>query len=219
MPPELLPTSGSGLIMYMLKSLRDQMGGGKDRDLIDKQHVLILNLIQRQSECDFLRGSMRNGLIDGMKCQSSEQKGNLFRLLCVAHTTNGSRVIKRSIKYSDTKWKQYIEFLKLYLCMEEWFHDSNNKLEVINAQPQIAKVLQSLQHIFQEIQTSMDTIFQRCLELLKCRSMCRNLEVDLTFMADLENQHTSNLLKYQDREHSKESVSLHSRLDFNTTTC
>ncbi len=35
MPPELLHTSGSGLIMYMFESLRDQMGGGKDRDLID----------------------------------------------------------------------------------------------------------------------------------------------------------------------------------------
>ncbi len=32
--------------------------------------------------------------------------------------------------------------------MEEWFHDSNNKLEVINARPQIAKVLQSLQLFF-----------------------------------------------------------------------
>jgi hypothetical protein len=39
------------------------------------------------------------------------------------------------------------------------------------------------------------------------------------FKLDLENQHTSNLLKYQDKEHSKESVSLHSRLHFNTTTC
>jgi hypothetical protein len=143
MPPELLHTSGSGLIMYMFESLRDQMGGGKDRDLIDKQHVLISNLIKRQSECDFPRGSMRNRLIDGTKCQYSEQKGYLFRLLCIAHTTNGSRVIKRSLKYSDTKWKQYIEFLKLNLCMEEWFHDSNNKLEVINTRPQIAKVLQS----------------------------------------------------------------------------
>jgi hypothetical protein len=35
MPPELLHTSASGLIMYMFESLRDQMGGGKDRDLID----------------------------------------------------------------------------------------------------------------------------------------------------------------------------------------
>jgi hypothetical protein len=83
----------------------------------------------------------RNGLIDGTTCQSSEWKGNLFQLLCIARTTNGSRVIKRSLKYSDTKWKQYIEFFKLYLCMEAWFHDSNNKLEVINKQPQIAKAL------------------------------------------------------------------------------
>jgi hypothetical protein len=36
MPPELLHTSGGGLIMYMFESLRDQMGGGKDRDLIDQ---------------------------------------------------------------------------------------------------------------------------------------------------------------------------------------
>jgi hypothetical protein len=46
---------------------------------------------------------MRNVLIDGTKCQSSEQKGNLFRLLCIAHTINGSRVMKRSLKYSDAK--------------------------------------------------------------------------------------------------------------------
>jgi hypothetical protein len=151
----------------MFESLRGQMGGGKDRE----QHILISNLIKRQSERDFPQGSMRNGLIDGTKCQSSEQKGNLFRLLCIAYTTNGSRVMKRSLKYSDAKWKQYIEFLKLYLCMEECFHDSNNKLEVINTQPQISKVLRSLQHFFQEIQTPMDTIFQRCMELLNCRSI------------------------------------------------
>ncbi len=124
------------------------MGGGKGRDFIDKQHIQISNLIKRQNEQYFLRGSMKNGLIDGTKCQPSEQKGNLFWLLCIAHTTNGSRVIKRSLKYLGTKWKQYIKFLKLYLCMEEWFHDSNNILEVINAQPQIAKVLWSLQQTF-----------------------------------------------------------------------
>jgi hypothetical protein len=48
-PPELLHTSGSGLIMYLFESLRDQMGCAKDRALIDKQHVLISNLIKRQS--------------------------------------------------------------------------------------------------------------------------------------------------------------------------
>jgi hypothetical protein len=170
MPPELLHTSGSGLIMYMFESLRDHMGGGKDRDIIDRQHILISNLIKRQSEHDFPRGSMRNGLIDGSKCQSSERKGNLFRLLYIARTTNGSRIIKRSLKYSDTKWKQYIKFLKLYLSMEEWFHDSNNKVEVINAQPQIAKVLQSLQHFFQR---NTNTNGYNLLKMhgIKCRSI------------------------------------------------
>jgi hypothetical protein len=32
--------------------------------------------------------------------------------------------------------------------MEEWFHDSNNKVEVINAGPQIAKLLRSLKQFF-----------------------------------------------------------------------
>jgi hypothetical protein len=77
------------------------MGLGKDSDLIDRQHILISNLIKRQSECDFPQGSMRNGLIDGAKCQSSKQKRNLFRLLCIAHTTNGSHVMKRSLKCSN----------------------------------------------------------------------------------------------------------------------
>jgi hypothetical protein len=69
MPSELLHTSGSGLIMYMFESHRDQMGGGKDRDLIDKQHTQISNLTERD---DFPRGSMRNRLIYGTICQSSE---------------------------------------------------------------------------------------------------------------------------------------------------
>ncbi len=78
MLPELLHTSGSGLIMYMFESLRDQMGCENDREFIDKQHIQISSLIKRQSEQDFPRGSMRNVLFVGTKCQSSEQKGNLF---------------------------------------------------------------------------------------------------------------------------------------------
>jgi hypothetical protein len=62
---------------------------------------------------------MRNGLIDGTKCHSSERKGNLFCLHCIASTTNGSAVMKRSLKLSEERWKKFIDFLKLYLGMEE----------------------------------------------------------------------------------------------------
>ena len=148
MPPELLHTSGSGLIMYMFESLRMQIGGGKDRDFLDKQHVLISNLLKRQSERDLPRGSMRNGLIDGTKCQSSERKGNLFRLMCIAFTTKGRNVLQRSLNLSDIRWKQFIMFLKMYMAMEEWFHDCNDKEEVKKSRVEIAKVLSSLQRFF-----------------------------------------------------------------------
>jgi hypothetical protein len=78
MPPELFHTSGSGLIMYMFELLRTQLGEGKDREEVDHLHVVLSNLRKRQSERNFPRGSVRNGLIDGTKCQSSKRKGNLF---------------------------------------------------------------------------------------------------------------------------------------------
>mgnify|MGYP000371154230 CR=1 FL=1 len=63
-----------------------------------------------QSKRDFPQDSMRNGLIDGTKCQSSERKGNLFQLLCIASTTGGSAVMKRSLKLSEKRWKKFVDF-------------------------------------------------------------------------------------------------------------
>jgi hypothetical protein len=94
MPPELLHTLGSGLIMNMFESLRHHLGGGIDQDYIDQEHIVVSNIIQRQSEHDFSCGSMRNGLIDGTKIQSSERKGNVFRFLCIAHRTKAKTILK-----------------------------------------------------------------------------------------------------------------------------
>jgi len=44
--------------------------------------------------------------------------------------------------------KKFIEFLKLYLSMEEWFHGANDKNEVRCAREKIAYVLQSLEQFF-----------------------------------------------------------------------
>jgi hypothetical protein len=62
----------------MFESLRYQLGGGKDCDYINWEQVVVSNIIKHQSEHDFTQGSMCNGLIDGTKCQSLEQKVNLF---------------------------------------------------------------------------------------------------------------------------------------------
>jgi hypothetical protein len=65
----------------------------------------------------------------------------------------------------------YIKFLKQYLCMEGWYHDSNNKVEVINALPLIEKVLQLSQQFFPRNTNTNGYIFQKCMELLKGRSI------------------------------------------------
>jgi hypothetical protein len=97
--------------------------------------------IKNQSERDFPRGAMRNGLIDSTKCQSEERKGNLFLLLCIANTTHGSEKLQNGLGYSNAKWHKWLKFIKLYLSMEEWFHDCNDKEEVNNARSRVEEPL------------------------------------------------------------------------------
>lgn len=122
-------------------------GAGIGRDDLDRQHVRMMQSIQRQSERDFPRGATRNGIVDGTKCQASERRGNLFSLTCIAHTHDGL-ILKEEMKLSDDKWRSLKLFLRQYLAMEEWFHSDNNKLEVQNARRKIAKVLKMLQELF-----------------------------------------------------------------------
>ena len=170
MPLELLHTSGSGLIMYMFASLCDQLGAGKGREIIDQQHLLVSKLIQHQSKPDFPRRSTRNGLIDGTKCQSSERKGNLFRLLIIACRTSGRKTLQDGLCLNDDQWKQFIYFLKMYPGMEAWFHDINDKVEVNNARPTIATVLTLFKNIFHVMEiTQMDTSCPKCMVQQKCK--------------------------------------------------
>jgi len=148
MPPKTLHTSGSGIIKNIFESLQLQIGGGRVRDDIDRLHVRVYMCIKRQSERDFPRGSLRNGIIDSTKCQSEERKGNLFLLLCIANTNVGSRKLQDVLGHRQSKWKKWIEFIKLYLSMEEWFNDCNEKEEVNHARPLIAKVLKLLKWLF-----------------------------------------------------------------------
>jgi hypothetical protein len=60
----------------------------------------------------------------------------------------GSEILLKGLQYSQYKWVKWLKFLKLYLSMEEWFHDSNNKVEVNNAKPLIGEILQTLHTFF-----------------------------------------------------------------------
>ncbi len=136
----------------MFESLRYHLGGGVDCDYNDQEHVAVNNMIKRQSKCDFPLGLMQNGLIDGTKCQSSERKGNLFQLLCIAHRTKTRLVLQTALGLSDIKSRKFIHFLKSYFAMEELIHNSNNKDEVNSSREEISKVLTSLQKFFPRLE-------------------------------------------------------------------
>ncbi len=88
---------------------------------------------------------MQNGLIDRTKCQSSERKGNLFRLLCIAHRTTSRHVLQQVLQLNVCQWTNFVQFIKLYLALEEWFHDVSDKDKVWIARGKISQILGSLQ--------------------------------------------------------------------------
>ena len=124
------------------------MGEGVCRDLLDKLHFRMFYRMKRQSERDMPRGSIRNGLIDTTRCQSSERKGNFFLLMCIAHTTAGSALLKDKLGYNNRRWNEWLTFVQLYLSMEEWFHDSRPKEEVRNSRVAICVVIEMMQELF-----------------------------------------------------------------------
>ena len=117
----------------------------------------VSNDFMRQSERDFPRGSIRNGIIDGTKIQSSERRGNLLRLLCISYTTEGMNSLH------DDVWERIIDedngttinlrhpwrhFLKMYLSFEEWLHDNNPIPEVDRSRPVIVHLPRELKLLF-----------------------------------------------------------------------
>ena len=106
----------------MFKSLKKKYGKGKEgtnhREDLDKLHQRLNALIKRQSERDFPRGLEHNGIIDRTKCRSTERVGNLFGLLCLAHTIAGKKALNYVWKKIGTNAKQFCNFIMLYLAME-----------------------------------------------------------------------------------------------------
>ncbi len=152
MPPELLHTSGSGLIKYKFESVNNMFGESKPakraRTTLDKLHQQINADIAHSSDRDFPRGSVRNGIVDGTKCQSEERVGNLFRMLCMAHTKKGRDALKMIWDKYDIDRNEWCDYIKDYLSMEQWFHASNPKEEVRRSRRRIGMILRKMQRLF-----------------------------------------------------------------------
>jgi hypothetical protein len=70
----------------------------KDKESFDDSHRCLVRDAEQQSERDFPRMSILNGITDGTKMCGSKQVGNCFVLLCVMHTHSGQKLMWKEMK-------------------------------------------------------------------------------------------------------------------------
>ncbi len=95
-PAEMLHVSGTGLLRHMLVVLIIWLEAPiqkKDKESFDDLHPYLVRDAEEQSEKDFPRMSIQNGITDGTKICKSKQVGNCFVLLCVMHTHSGQKLM------------------------------------------------------------------------------------------------------------------------------
>ena len=153
-PPERLHTTCEGCTKYMFESLLKTILNCTDgcnliRE-IENEHFTIHFEWSRNSERDYPRSAGRNGLMNQSKVNGSERRGNLLRLLCLSHTDAIKDSLSTNLR-SQSRPISFLKFqkcLKLYLSMEEWFHDSNLKEEVSASRPLVAETINLMKSVF-----------------------------------------------------------------------
>ncbi len=151
-PPERLHTTSEGSTKYMIDSLRNTIGDvGDGKKLLTKienlHHTLHFDY-NRNSERDFPRGSVRNGALKNTLVSATEHRGNMFLLLWLCHTDAVCKYFKRILRQSGINSANFFKCLKLYISMEEWFHENNLKEEVNLANRLVAETLELLHTCF-----------------------------------------------------------------------
>ncbi len=101
----MLHNSGNGIMKYPMDVINNIVGSGHHKK--HKLHtldVLHQNLVvdsSRQSDQDMPWMSYCNGVTDGTKMSASERVGNMFLILSLMHTYDGSQLFTDGLKDID----------------------------------------------------------------------------------------------------------------------
>ena len=151
-PPERLHTTCEGVTKYIFESLLDTITKCTEGNALIRQiellHFTVHFQWSRNSERDFPRSAGRNGLMNASKVTGSERRGNLLRLLCLSHTDAIKPTLTEKLREQSISITKFQKCLKQYLTMEEWFHGTNLKEEVLASQHMISETIKLIQSVF-----------------------------------------------------------------------
>jgi hypothetical protein len=145
-PPERLHTTCEGCTKYIFKSLLDTITNcTKGKTLMREMELLHYTLNfewSRSSERDYPQSAGLNGLMNHSKVTGLERGGNLLHLLCLSHTDAIKPKLREKLREQSISIYKLYKCLKLYLSMEEWFHESNLKDKVLASCPLVAQTIE-----------------------------------------------------------------------------
>jgi hypothetical protein len=151
-PSEMLHVSGTGLLKYMFECLGMLISltrsTKRDRETFDDLHRCMVRDAQRQSERDFPRMSIRNGVTDGTKMCGSERVGNCFVLLCVMHTQLGQSLLAKEMGVRRISLRKFTNCLKLYLAFERWVNESHTRSQICKSRMLLGELITMIQEYF-----------------------------------------------------------------------
>ena len=144
--------SGNGVVKYQFECVHDLIGPKqskqKEKDALDSLHQHLVHDASHNSERDFPRMTIRNGILDGTKMSASERIGNLLILLCLSHTTSGIDLLQPGWGRNHISKKQFQDCIKLQLGFEKWVNESNTIEEVREASTLLSTLIESIKHCF-----------------------------------------------------------------------
>jgi hypothetical protein len=100
-PKEMLHVSGTGLLKQIFVCLDNFIRSPyskKDKESYDDLHHCLVRAAEQQSERDFPRMSIQNGINDGTKMCGYEEVGNCIVILCVMQTHSEQKLMWKEIK-------------------------------------------------------------------------------------------------------------------------
>ena len=139
-PAEMVHIGGTRILKYIFEYLDNLIAGDidMDKESFDDLHQRLVIDAQRQSERDFPRMSVCNGITDGTKMCGTKRVGNVFSLLCLFHTQLGQKLIAT---YPTVSINSNKECLKLYLSFDRWVNKPHSQREVQNSAKLLGKLI------------------------------------------------------------------------------
>ena len=142
-PPELLHTTSEYKTEYMIFSFRYAINKLKKhikniKYLLEKMHQNIHVAKSRNSEQDLPASANRTRFFKKTQVNSIEIHENLFILLCICRSEEVRNWLFRTLFKTESDMYKFKDGMKLYLAMEEWFHETNPLNEVKSSLPLIA---------------------------------------------------------------------------------